>query len=103
MGRSLKKGPFTDQHLLAKITALNAQNEKKVVRTWSRRSTIVPEMIGHTIAVHNGKKFIPVFVTENMVGHKLGEFSPTRIFKGHSAKAAAGPAGASAKTAAPAG
>ena len=97
MGRSLKKGPFTDQHLLVKITAMNSRNEKKVVRTWSRRSTIVPEMVGHTIAVHNGKKFIPVFITENMVGHKLGEFSPTRIFKGHSAKAAA-----TAKTAAPA-
>ena len=111
MGRSLSKGPFIDDHLLVKITAMNKQNEKKVVRTWSRRSTIVPEMIGHTIAVHNGKKFIPVFVTENMVGHKLGEFSPTRIFKGHSAKAAAAPApsaggggGAAptAKTAAPA-
>ena|SRR3989442_1136318 len=98
MGRSLKKGPFTDQHLVVKITALNTRNEKKVVRTWSRRSTILPEMVGHTIAVHNGKKFIPVFVTENMVGHKLGEFSPTRIFKGHSAKAAT----PTAKTAAPA-
>ena len=100
MGRSLKKGPFTDAHLAAKITGLNARNEKKVIRTWSRRSTILPEMVGHTIAVHNGKKFIPVFVTENMVGHKLGEFSPTRIFKGHSAKASAAPA--TAKTAAPA-
>ena len=88
MGRSLKKGPFIDQHLLVKLTALNQRNEKKVIRTWSRRSTILPEMVGHTIAVHNGKKFIPVFVTENMVAHKLGEFSPTRIFKGHSAKAA---------------
>src|SRR3989441_10700576 len=85
MGRSLKKGPFTDQHLVVKITALNTRNEKKVVRTWSRRSTVLPEMVGHTIAVHNGKKFIPVYVTENMVGHKLGEFSPTRTFKGHSA------------------
>ena len=111
MGRSLSKGPFIDDHLLVKITAMNKQNEKKVVRTWSRRSTIVPEMIGHTIAVHNGKKFLPVFVTENMVGHKLGEFSPTRIFKGHSAKAAAAPAASAgggggaaptAKTAAPA-
>ena len=92
MGRSLKKGPFTDDHLLVKIVALNNSNEKKVVKTWSRRSTIVPEMVGHTIAVHNGKKFIPVFVTENMVGHKLGEFSPTRIFKAHSMKAAAAPA-----------
>jgi small subunit ribosomal protein S19 len=88
MGRSIKKGPFTDQHLVKKITDLNARNEKKVIRTWSRRSTILPEMVSHTIAVHNGKKFIPVFVSENMVGHKLGEFSPTRIFKGHSAKAA---------------
>lgn len=87
MGRSLKKGPFTDQHLASKLAALNAANEKKVVRTWSRRSTILPEFIGHTIAVHNGKKFIPVYVTENMVGHKFGEFSPTRTFKGHAAKA----------------
>jgi small subunit ribosomal protein S19 len=91
MGRSVKKGPFTDQHLVNKITVLNSKNEKKVIRTWSRRSTILPEMVGHTVAVHNGKKFIPVFVTENMVGHKLGEFSPTRIFKGHSARAAAAP------------
>lgn len=87
MGRSLKKGPFTDEHLLAKVGKLNAANEKKVVRTWSRRSTIIPDFIGHTLAVHNGKKFIPVYVTENMVGHKLGEFSPTRTFKGHAAKA----------------
>ena len=88
MGRSVKKGPFSDEHLLTKMGALNAKNEKKVVRTWSRRSTVVPEFIGHTIAVHNGKKFIPVYITENMVGHKLGEFSPTRTFKGHAAKAA---------------
>jgi small subunit ribosomal protein S19 len=88
MGRSVSKGPFSDEHLLAKVAALNEKNEKKVIRTWSRRSTVVPEFIGHTIAVHNGKKFIPVYVTENMVGHKLGEFSPTRTFKGHSAKAA---------------
>ena len=88
MGRSLKKGPFSDQHLIAKVAALNAKNEKKVFRTWSRRSTILPDFIGHTIAVHNGKKFIPVYVTENMVGHKLGEFSPTRTFKGHAARAA---------------
>lgn len=86
MGRSLKKGPFTDQHLADKLGALNAANEKKVVRTWSRRSTILPEFIGHTVAVHNGKKFIPVYVTENMVGHKLGEFAPTRTFKGHTTK-----------------
>jgi small subunit ribosomal protein S19 len=88
MGRSVKKGPFTDNHLEKKLDALNAANEKKVVRTWSRRSTILPEFVGHTVAVHNGKKFIPVYVTENMVGHKLGEFSPTRTFKGHSVKAA---------------
>ncbi|WP_180540923.1 30S ribosomal protein S19 [Nevskia soli] len=88
MGRSLKKGPFTDGHLEKKLDALNAKNERKVIRTWSRRSTVLPEFVGHTIAVHNGKKFIPVYVTENMVGHKLGEFSPTRTFKGHSAKAA---------------
>ena len=97
MARSTKKGPFADTHLLTKINGMNARNEKKVVRTWSRRSTIHPEMVGHTIAVHNGKKFIPVYVTENMVGHKLGEFSPTRQFKGHSvriiAEAAAKPAG----------
>jgi small subunit ribosomal protein S19 len=89
MGRSVKKGPFTDTHLEAKLAVLNASNEKKVVRTWSRRSTILPEFVGHTVAVHNGKKFIPVYVTENMVGHKLGEFSPTRTFKGHAAKAVA--------------
>ncbi len=88
MSRSLKKGPFTDDHLAKKVADMNEKNEKKVVRTWSRRSTIVPEFIGHTLAVHNGKKFIPVYVTENMVGHKLGEFSPTRTFKGHAAKAA---------------
>jgi small subunit ribosomal protein S19 len=86
MGRSLKKGPFTDDHLTIKVDALNAKNEKKAIRTWSRRSTILPSFVGHTITVHNGKKFIPVYVTENMVGHKLGEFSPTRTFKGHAAK-----------------
>src|SRR5262249_50684299 len=91
MGRSVKKGPFTDTHLETKISVLNQTNQKKVVRTWSRRSTILPEFVGHTIAVHNGKKFIPVYITENMVGHKLGEFSPTRQFKGHSVKAAAAP------------
>src|SRR5881409_2091925 len=83
--RSLKKGPFIDDHLMKAILAMNAKNEKKIHKTWSRRSTITPEMVGHTIAVHNGKKFIPVYITENMVGHKLGEFAPTRIFKGHSA------------------
>jgi len=91
VGRSVKKGPFTDGHLEKKIDALNTASEKKVVRTWSRRSTILPEFVGHTIGVHNGRKFIPVYVTENMVGHKLGEFSPTRQFKGHSVKAAAAP------------
>lgn len=89
MGRSLYKGPFVDDHLMKKVEAMNVKNEKKVVRTWSRRSTITPDFIGHTLGVHNGKKFIPVYVTENMVGHKLGEFSPTRIFKGHSMKSAA--------------
>ena len=83
--RSQKKGPFIDEPLMKAITAMNARNEKKIYKTWSRRSTVTPEMVGHTIAVHNGKKFIPVYVTENMVGHKLGEFSPTRTFKGHSA------------------
>ena len=87
MSRSLRKGPFTDDHLAKKVQDLNDKNQKVVVRTWSRRSTIVPEFIGHTLAVHNGKKFIPVYITENMVGHKLGEFSPTRVFKGHAAKA----------------
>ena len=83
MSRSAKKGPFIDGHLQTKITVMNQTNDKKVVRTWSRRSTIFPDMVGHTIAVHNGRKFIPVYVTENMVGHKLGEFSPTRVFKAH--------------------
>lgn len=84
MARSVKKGPFIDQHLLKKVLAMNNSREKRVIKTWSRRSTISPDMIGHTFAVHNGRKFIPVFVTENMVGHKLGEFSPTRTFHGHS-------------------
>jgi len=88
MPRSVKKGPFYDHHLVAKISTLNATNEKRVIRTWSRRSTILPEMVGHNIAVHNGRKFIPVYVTENMVGHKLGEFSPTRTFKTHGGKGA---------------
>jgi small subunit ribosomal protein S19 len=88
MARSTKKGPFIDEYLAARIEAMNSRNEKKVLRTWSRRSTIIPEMVGHTIAVHNGKKFIPVYITENMVGHKLGEFSFTRTFKAHSMKAA---------------
>ena len=88
MGRSLKKGPFIDSHLREKVEGMNARNEKKVIKTWSRRSTILPELIGHTIAVHNGRKFIPVYVTEQMVGHKLGEFAATRTFKGHAVKAA---------------
>ena len=87
MSRSAKKGPFIDGHLMSKIMVMNQTNDKKVLRTWSRRSTIFPEFVGHTIAVHNGRKFIPVYVTENMVGHKLGEFSATRTFKGHSARA----------------
>ena len=86
MSRSLKKGPFIDTPLLEKIEAMNRSGEKKVVKTWSRRSTVIPEMVGHTMAVHNGKKFIPVYVTENMVGQKLGEFAPTRAFKGHTTK-----------------
>ena len=84
--RSLKKGPFVDRGLDKMVGHMNARGEKKVIKTWSRRSTITPEMVGHTMAVHNGKKFIPVYVTENMVGHKLGEFSPTRTFRGHTAK-----------------
>ncbi|HET9742063.1 MAG TPA: 30S ribosomal protein S19 [Terriglobales bacterium] len=88
MARSTKKGPFIDGHLMTKIEGMNRANDKKVVRTWSRRSTIHPDMVGHTIAVHNGRKFIPVYISENMVGHKLGEFSATRNFKGHSVKAA---------------
>lgn len=83
MARSLKKGPFVDGHLSDKIEALNEKNQKRVVRTWSRRSTIIPEMIGHTIAVHDGRKHVPVYITEAMVGHKLGEFAPTRTFKYH--------------------
>ena len=110
MPRSLKKGPFIDGHLREKVDGLNARNEKKVMKTWSRRSTILPEMVGHTIAVHNGKKFIPVYITEQMVGHKLGEFAPTRTFKGHAVKAAlekaaaaaGAPVGAAAGGAAPA-
>lgn len=83
MGRSLKKGPFCDDHLLKKVEELNKKNEKKVIKTWSRRSTIFPQMIGHTLAVYDGRKHVPVYVTEDMVGHKLGEFAPTRTYKGH--------------------
>lgn len=85
MGRSLKKGPFVHKGLLKKIEEMNANSEKKVVKTWSRASTIFPQMVGHTIAVHDGRKHIPVYVTEDMIGHKLGEFSPTRTFRGHAA------------------
>jgi small subunit ribosomal protein S19 len=86
MSRSLKKGPFVDTPLLEKIETMNRAGEKKVIKTWSRRSTVIPEMVSHTLAVHNGRKFVPVYVTENMVGHKLGEFSPTRQFRGHTTK-----------------
>ena len=103
MGRSLKKGPFIDLHLLEKVEGMNRANEKKVIKTWSRRSTVIPEMVGHTMAVHNGRKFIPVYVTENMVGHKLGEFAPTRLFKGHTTKADKAAAVAQAAPAAAAG
>jgi small subunit ribosomal protein S19 len=104
MARSVKKGPFIDKHLVAKVADMTRQKSKKVIKTWSRRSTIIPEMVGLTFAVHNGRKFLPVFVTENMVGHKLGEFSPTRTFHGHSGdrKAAAGPSAPAAPPAAPA-
>ncbi len=86
MARSIKKGPYIESSLEKKIEAMNSINEKKIIKTWSRRSTIAPDFIGHTFAVHNGKKFIPVYITENMVGHKLGEFSPTRIFRAHSGR-----------------
>lgn len=86
MPRSIKKGPYIDEKLLNKIEKLNASNSKKVIKTWARRSVIPPEFVGHTLAIHNGNKFIPVFITENMVGHKLGEFSPTRTFRGHAGK-----------------
>ena len=86
MARSLSKGPFVDDHLMTKVEELNRRNEKRVIRTWSRRSTVVPEMLGHTIAVHDGRKHIPVFINESMVGHKLGEFAMTRTFRGHSGK-----------------
>ena len=85
MPRSVSKGPYVEPRLLSRIELMNTGAEKKILKTWSRRSTVVPEMIGHTLAIHNGKKFIPIFITENMVGHKLGEFSPTRFFKGHGA------------------
>ena len=86
MARSLKKGPFVDDHLVKKIDEMNRQNDKKMIKTWSRRSTVTPDFVGHTLSVHNGKKFIPIFISENMVGHKLGEFSPTRTFRTHGGK-----------------
>ena len=102
MSRSLKKGPFIDTHLLEKVEAMNRASDKKVIKTWSRRSTVVPEMVGHTLAVHNGRKFVPVYVTENMVGHKLGEFSPTRLFRGHTTKSEKAASAVPAAGAAPA-
>jgi small subunit ribosomal protein S19 len=90
MGRSLKKGPFVDGHLREKVEGLNTRNEKKVIKTWSRRSTIIPDMVGHTIAVHDGRKHVPVYVTESMVGHKLGEFALTRTFRFHAGQERAG-------------
>lgn len=104
MARSLKKGAFVDDHLARKVETMNREREKKVIKSWSRRSTVTPDMVGHTIAIHNGRKFVPVYISENMVGHKLGEFALTRTFKGHSgkkvektAKPAAAPAAPAAK------
>jgi len=88
MPRSVKKGPFIEQKLMERVEMMNSRNERRVIKTWSRRSTISPDFVGHTVAVHNGNKFIPVYVTENMVGHKLGEFAPTRLFRGHGGKLA---------------
>src|SRR5690242_14441015 len=102
MGRSLRKGPFVDHHLLAKVHKQNVNGRKTIIRTWSRRSMILPDMVGHTFEVHNGRKFISVFVSENMVGHRLGEFSPTRLFKGHGSKKIADAAGPSAAAPSPA-
>ena len=113
MGRSVKKGPFVQDALLKRVHGMNTRNEKRVIKTWSRASTVLPEFVGHTFAVHNGNKFIPVYVTENMVGHKLGEFSPTRLFRGHTGArkedkkvetpgAAAAPVAAAVPAAAPA-
>jgi small subunit ribosomal protein S19 len=89
MARSVKKGPFVDARLLARVGEMNRKNEKRVLKTWSRSSTVTPDFVGHTLAVHNGNKFVPVYVSENMVGHKLGEFAPTRLFRGHSGKLSA--------------
>jgi small subunit ribosomal protein S19 len=98
MSRSVKKGPFVHESLLTKVAGLNARNEKRVIKTWSRASTVLPDFVGHTFAVHNGNKFIPVYVTENMVGHRLGEFAPTRLFRGHSGNRAASEAKPGGKT-----
>src|SRR5437868_13567591 len=103
MSRSLKKGPFVDTPLLEKVEVMNRAHEKKVIKTWSRRSTVVPEMVSHTLAVHNGKKFIPVYITENMVGHKLGELAPTPLCKGHTTKVAEKAATVTGAPGAPAG
>lgn len=108
MGRSLRKGPFVDHHLLEKVSKQNREGTKRPIKTWSRRSMVIPDMIGHTFEVHNGKKFITVFISENMIGHRLGEFSPTRMFKGHGSKKViatpgAAPAPAAAAAAKPAG
>src|SRR4051812_41221295 len=107
MGRSVKKGPFVQEALAKKVETMSASNTKRVIKTWSRASTVLPEFVGHTFAVHNGNKFVPVYVTENMVGHKLGEFAPTRLFRGHTGnrptdKKAPAPAAAPAAAAAPA-
>jgi small subunit ribosomal protein S19 len=106
MARSIKKGPYVDQKLVTRIETMNRKNEKRVIRTWARRSTVIPEFVGHTLAVHNGNKFIPIYITENMVGHRLGEFAPTRLFRAHAGTdrqtKTAGPAPAPASAAAPA-
>jgi small subunit ribosomal protein S19 len=103
MSRSVKKGPFVHESLLTKVAGLNARNEKRVIKTWSRASTVLPDFVGHTFAVHNGNKFIPVYVTENMVGHRLGEFAPTRLFRGHTGARAAAEKTPAASAAIPAG
>ena len=103
MARSVKKGPFVQESLAKKVNTMNAKSEKRVIKTWSRASTVLPDFVGHTFAVHNGNKFIPVYVTENMVGHKLGEFAPTRQFKGHTTKVSEKAAGVSAGPGAPGG
>jgi len=102
MPRSIKKGPYIDANLQKRITQMNGRNEKRVVKTWARRSMVIPDFVGHTMAIHNGNKFIPVYISENMVGHKLGEFAPTRIFRGHAGKATAEKSTVKAAAAAPA-